>query len=264
MWTRGRWAREQPVTKSDALVVVPTFNEAENIADALERIHQAEPSVHVLVVDDGSPDGTADIVRSLAKSDDRISLLERSGPRGLGPAYLAGFARGMEEGYELLIEMDADGSHPASALPALIRAVRNSDEIGGSIGSRWVEGGAVVNWPRSREIISRCGSAYARAVLGLNVKDVTAGYRVYRSSALRSIDLGKVQSQGYCFQIDLTRRMIDAGHRLVEVPITFTDRVHGVSKMSKTIVLEAMWRVSVWGFARLFRWDSTRDRDSRN
>jgi dolichol-phosphate mannosyltransferase len=250
------------VTKSDVLVVVPTFNEAENIADALRRIHEAEPNVHVLVVDDGSPDGTAEIVRSLAESDDRVSLLERPGPRGLGPAYLAGFARGMREGYGLLVEMDADGSHPAGALPALIGAVRDSNEVGGAIGSRWVKGGAVVNWPRSREMISRCGSTYARVMLGLKVKDVTAGYRVYRSSALRSIDLGHVQSQGYCFQIDLTRRMIDAGYQLVEVPITFTDRVHGVSKMSKTIVLEAMWRVSIWGLARLFRWNGTRGRDS--
>lgn len=241
------------MTNSDVLVIVPTFNEAENIASALKRIHEAEPDVHILVVDDGSPDGTADIVRSIANSDHRVELLERAGPRGLGPAYLAGFARGMRDGYGLLVEMDADGSHPAAALPAMIDAVRSSEEIGGAIGSRWVEGGAVVNWPKSREAISRIGSAYARVMLGLTVKDVTAGYRVYRSSALRSIDLGLVQSQGYCFQIDLTRRMIGAGYRLIEIPITFTDRVHGVSKMSKAIVIEAMYRVSLWGVQRLSR-----------
>jgi hypothetical protein len=235
------------VLDDDVLVVMPTFNEAENIAIAIAAVHAAAPGVRVLVVDDGSPDGTADIVRGIAAGDDRVQLLERSGARGLGPAYLDGFAWGMRRGYGFLVEMDADGSHPAAVLPRMIEVARSSEDIGGVIGSRWVAGGGTVDWPASRRLISRGGSAYARAMLGLKVRDVTAGYRVYRASALQAVDLSAVDSQGYCFQVDLTRRLVQAGLRLVEVPIVFKDREHGVSKMSRAIVVEAMWRVTVWG-----------------
>lgn len=251
------------MTDNDVLVIIPTFNEAENIEQVIRDVHAADPALHILVVDDASPDGTAAIVRTVAETDDRVALLERTGPRGLGPAYLEGFARGIRDGYRFLVEMDADGSHPATALPALVEAVRSDEGVGGSIGSRWVRGGSVLNWPKSRELISRGGSTYARFMLGLRIKDVTAGYRVYRTSALESMDLHTVQSHGYCFQIDLTRRMVAAGYRLVEVPITFKDREHGVSKMSKTIVIEAMYRVTIWGIQRAARFGKGQPQTAR-
>lgn len=235
----------------DILVIIPTYNEAENVETAIQRVLAVLPDVDIMIVDDGSPDGTGEIVRRISANDDRVSLMERTGKRGLGPAYLDGFAHGMASGHTLLIEMDADGSHPASALPAMLAAIRSADSVGGVIGSRWVTGGAVVDWPKSRRLISRGGSTYARVMLGLKVRDVTAGFRVYKASALQAIELETVQSQGYCFQIDMTRRMAANGFGLVEVPITFKDRVAGTSKMSKAIVVEAMLRVTIWGFERL-------------
>ncbi|WP_322409600.1 polyprenol monophosphomannose synthase [Microbacterium invictum] len=238
-----------------ALVIIPTYNESENIESIVSRVLAAAPSVRVLVVDDGSPDGTGRIADRLSSEDHRVHVLHRTEKNGLGAAYLAGFSYGISQGYSLLIELDADGSHPPERLPALISAVTTdtTGRVGGSIGSRWVRGGSVVNWPWTRQIISRGGSWYARTMLGLPIRDVTAGYRVYRSDVLEQILAESVESRGYCFQIDLTRRVIGAGYGLVEVPIEFREREAGESKMSGAIVKEAMVRVTQWGFERIFR-----------
>jgi len=233
-----------------AVVVMPTFNEAESIGRTIATLLDAVPTASVLVVDDASPDGTGDIVDRLAAADPRIAVLHRTARDGLGHAYLAGFGRALDDGFEAIVEMDADGSHPASALPAILTALETNDLV---IGSRWTPGGAVADWPRHRELLSRAANTYARIALGIGVRDSTAGYRAFRASTLRTIDLEHVVSRGYCFQIDMTRRAIDAGLRVAEVPITFTDRVAGRSKMSGSIVVEAMLRVTGWGIQRLFR-----------
>ncbi len=230
------------------LVVVPTYDEADNLAVVLARLHACQPDVDVLVVDDASPDGTGEIADALAASDRRIHVLHRERKHGLGAAYRAGFAWGLERDYEAFVEMDADGSHQPEQLGGLLAAAEGADLV---IGSRWIEGGAVVNWPWYRRFISRAGTAYAGLMLGLPVHDSTAGYRVYRRTALGRLDLAGVASQGYCFQIDMTRRAHAAGLRIVEVPITFVERERGRSKMSRAIVREALWRVTAWGFARL-------------
>lgn len=238
------------------LVIVPTYNEAENIKDIATRILETVPSAGLLVVDDGSPDGTGDLVEAMARTDDRVHLLRRSGKLGLGTAYVAGFRWGLEHGYDLLVEMDADGSHPADRLPALIAAVAEadpSDDVLLAIGSRWMRGGSVVDWPKRREFLSRGANTYARIVLGIDVHDITAGFRVYRADAIARMDLGSIDSKGYCFQIDMTIRTHDLGGRIVEVPIRFRDRIHGVSKMSKDIIVEAMVRTTQWGIQRRFR-----------
>ncbi|SFF67173.1 polyprenol monophosphomannose synthase [Curtobacterium sp. YR515] len=235
-----------------ALVIVPTYNEAENVRTIAAAVLGALPDAHLLVVDDASPDGTADLVRQLAATDDRVHLLERSGKLGLGTAYVAGFRWGLERGYPLLVEMDADGSHPADRLPALVAAVDDADDVLLAIGSRWVPGGSVVDWPLHREVLSRGANTYARFVLGIGVRDVTAGFRVYRADAIARMDLDSIDSKGYCFQVDMTLRVDDLGGRIVEVPIRFRDRVHGVSKMSRSIVLEAMLRTTQWGLQRRF------------
>ena len=233
-----------------ALVIVPTYNEAENVRTIAAAVLGALPDAHLLVVDDASPDGTGDLVRQLAAEDDRVQLLERSGKLGLGTAYVAGFRWGLERGYPLLVEMDADGSHPADRLPALVAAVDGADDVLLAIGSRWVPGGSVVDWPLHREVLSRGANTYARFVLGIGVRDVTAGFRVYRADAIARMDLDSIDSKGYCFQVDMTLRVDDLGGRIVEVPIRFRDRVHGVSKMSRSIVLEAMLRTTQWGLQR--------------
>ena len=233
-----------------ALVIVPTYNEAENVRTIAAAVLGALPDAHLLVVDDASPDGTGDLVRQLAAEDDRVHLLERSGKLGLGTAYVAGFRWGLERGYPLLVEMDADGSHPADRLPALVAAVDGADDVLLAIGSRWVPGGSVVDWPLHREVLSRGANTYARFVLGIGVRDVTAGFRVYRADAIARMDLDSIDSKGYCFQVDMTLRVDDLGGRIVEVPIRFRDRVHGVSKMSRSIVLEAMLRTTQWGLQR--------------
>ncbi|WP_336699037.1 polyprenol monophosphomannose synthase [Curtobacterium sp. USHLN213] len=235
-----------------ALVIVPTYNEAENVRTIAAAVLGALPDAHLLVVDDASPDGTGDLVRQLAAADDRVHLLERSGKLGLGTAYVAGFRWGLERGYPLLVEMDADGSHPADRLPALVAAVDGADDVMLAIGSRWVPGGSVVDWPLHREVLSRGANTYARFVLGIGVRDVTAGFRVYRADAIARMDLDSIDSKGYCFQVDMTLRVDDLGGRIVEVPIRFRDRVHGVSKMSRSIVLEAMLRTTQWGLQRRF------------
>ena len=226
------------------LVIIPTYNEAENLEVIARRLHTAVPTAHLLVVDDASPDGTGDLADGLAADGDWVHVLHRQGKEGLGAAYLAGFAWAREHSYDVVVEMDADGSHAPEQLPLLLRALDNADLV---LGSRWVEGGKVVNWPRSREILSRGGNAYTRLVLGLPLRDATGGYRAYRREKLDEVLAGAVASQGYCFQVDLAWQMWRAGHRVVEVPITFVERERGESKMSRAIVVEALWRVTVWG-----------------
>ncbi len=226
------------------LVVVPTYNEADNIELILDRIRASVPSFDVLVVDDGSPDGTGDLADKVAAVDDQVEVMHRSEKRGLGAAYLAGFDWGLEHGYDIFVEMDADGSHLPEQLPRLLDALGRADLV---LGSRWVRGGRVVNWPRRRELLSRGANTYARLALGLSLHDATAGFRAFRRVTLESIDLWSVSSQGYCFQVDLARRSVEAGLRVVEVPITFVEREHGRSKMSADIVREALVKVTQWG-----------------
>jgi dolichol-phosphate mannosyltransferase len=230
---------------------VPTFNERENVATVVERVRQAVPEADLLVADDNSPDGTGAVADELAAADVHVHVLHRPGKQGLGAAYLAGFRWALARGYQVVVEMDADGSHPAEALPMMLDALAEADLV---IGSRWVAGGAVRNWPRSREALSRGGNRYTQVMLNLDVKDATAGYRAFRRSALEAVDLDTVQSQGYCFQIDLTRRAVALGLRVVEVPITFVEREVGASKMTRSIVAEALWRVTVWGVQDRWPW----------
>ena len=235
-----------------AVVIVPTYNEADNLEPAVDAIRAAAPDAHILVVDDASPDGTGELADRLAASDPRITVLHHSPRAGLGGAYLAGFGVALAAGFDILIEMDADGSHPADALPALIARLDTPDHADMVVGSRWVPGGGFVDWPAPRRLLSRAGNAYARLALGIAVKDSTAGFRSYRAEVLRTLDLDGVESRGYCFQIDMTRRVLNAGYRVAEVPIVFTERRRGASKMNSRIVLEAMWRVTQWGLARRF------------
>lgn len=238
------------------LVIIPTYNERENLPTVVSALFDNVPDANLLIVDDGSPDGTGGIADQMAHDDPRVFAMHRTGKLGLGSAYLLGFAWGLERGYDILVEMDADGSHPAQTLPTMLETV-GRESVSGSpalvIGSRWVPGGAVVNWPKSREILSRAGNVYTRVALGLPVKDATAGFRAYRADALAALDLTTVDSYGYCFQVDMTMRMIDAGHTVREVPIVFREREVGESKMSRAIVLEAMWKVTLWGAARRAR-----------
>ncbi|HEX2903919.1 MAG TPA: polyprenol monophosphomannose synthase [Jatrophihabitans sp.] len=237
----------QPDQSTDrVLVIIPTYNEAGNIGPITERLLTAVPDVHVLVVDDGSPDGTGEIADKLAAAEDRIQVLHRTAKAGLGAAYVAGFRLGLDAGYDVLVEMDADGSHAPEQLPRLLAALQHADLV---LGSRWVSGGQVDNWPKSRELISRGGNLYTRIALGINLKDATGGYRAYRRAVLHTIDLDSVASQGYCFQVDLAWRAVQAGFRVVEVPISFADRAVGESKMSGGIVREALLRVTEWGAA---------------
>ncbi|TDC25603.1 polyprenol monophosphomannose synthase [Micromonospora sp. 15K316] len=225
------------------LVVIPTYNEADNVSDIVGRVRRETPEVEVLVADDNSPDGTGVIADALADTDAQVHVLHREGKEGLGAAYLAGFAWARERGYDAVVEMDADGSHAPEDLPALLDAARGADVV---IGSRWTRGARVVNWPVRRLALSRCGNLYARLALGMPVSDATGGYRVYRRDALDAMDLASVCSQGYSFQVELSRLAHRAGMRIVEVPITFAEREHGSSKMSPLIVAEALWRITAW------------------
>ncbi len=232
------------------LAIIPTYNESGNIERITARVRAAVPSAYILIADDNSPDGTGKIADSLADADDHIHVLHRLGKEGLGAAYLAGFTWGIEHGFDVLIEMDADGSHSPEQLPLLLDALRGADLV---LGSRWVPGGSVTNWPKSREFLSRGGNWYTRKALVLPLMDATGGYRAYRTSTLKKIDLDGVGSAGYIFQVDLAYRVIQAGMRVVEVPISFTEREIGTSKMSQSIVTEALWKVTVWGFRERMR-----------
>jgi dolichol-phosphate mannosyltransferase len=233
------------------VVVVPTYNEAENLAWVVDRLLQAVPAADVLVVDDGSPDGTGEIADGLAAADPRVSVVHRTAKAGLGAAYLHGFAVALERGYDVVGEMDADGSHQPEQLHRLVAALADADLV---IGSRWVPGGRVVNWSRGRQALSRGGNLYARTLLGVPVRDVTAGYRLFRASTLRRLDLASVASVGYCFQVDLTVRTLREGLRVVEVPIEFLERERGTSKMDRAVAVESLRRITRWGLeARLGR-----------
>ena len=231
-------------------VVIPTYNESDNIRLITARVRSAVLAADLLIVDDNSPDGTGQIADELAAADQHIHVLHRSAKAGLGAAYIAGFEAALADGYDTIVEMDADGSHQPEELPDLLAALGSADIV---LGSRWMAGGKTLNWPKSRELLSRAGNAYARMMLGTPLRDITGGYRAYRASALSKIGLENIESVGYCFQIDLVRRAVQAGLTVAEVPITFVERINGASKMSKAIVLEALWRVTQWGIASRFR-----------
>lgn len=230
----------------EALVVIPTYNEAGSISEVIERLLAAvHPAVHVLVVDDGSPDGTARIVEEISAADpERVHLLRRAAKMGLGRAYVSGFKWALERGYRAVVEMDADLSHDPAVAPRLLDALENADL---AIGSRYVPAGHIENWGSFRRFLSQWGNGYARLLLGFGVRDSTSGFRAFRSEMLSRLDLDHMRSEGYAFQIETTRRVHRAGGRITEVPITFTERVAGRSKMSRRIVLEALWRVTAWG-----------------
>ncbi|OZG56639.1 dolichol-phosphate mannosyltransferase [Bifidobacterium tissieri] len=247
---------------ASVVVVMPTYNEKDNLPVTIPAVLRHCPDVHVLVVDDNSPDGTGDLADAMADDDPRIHVLHRAGKGGLGPAYLAGFRWALDRGYDVICEMDMDGSHRPQDLPRLLAPLLGVSGRGGAgaryagrvdlvIGSRRVRGGRSEGWPWYRNLISSCGSLYARIMLGSRVHDMTAGFRAYRASMLRSVRLNEVEAGGYVFQIDMTRRVLAAGGVIREVPIVFPQRVRGVSKMSSAIVLEAMWRVTIWGLQRL-------------
>ncbi|MEV7037775.1 polyprenol monophosphomannose synthase [Amycolatopsis sp. NPDC051061] len=244
-----RGAREiEPV-----LVVIPTYNERENLGPILDRLQKVLPDVHVLVVDDGSPDGTGELADERAAANDHVHVMHRTEKAGLGAAYIAGFRWGLAREYNTIVEMDADGSHAPEDLPRLLDAVGDADL---AIGSRYVPGGAVVNWPLKRQVLSRGANIYSQVALGMRTRDITAGFRAYRRPVLEKLALDEVNSHGYCFQIDLTLRTADAGFEIVEVPITFTEREIGESKMDGSIIREAFLRVATWGVER--RWQQLR------
>jgi dolichol-phosphate mannosyltransferase len=229
------------------VIVVPTYNEADNLEWIVGRVLAAQPAAHVLVVDDGSPDGTGDIADRLAAADSRVAVVHRTEKAGLGAAYLHGFAVALERGYDVVGEMDADGSHQPEQLHRLREALETADLV---IGSRWVRGGSVVNWSPFRKALSVGGNLYARTLLGVPVRDITAGFRLFRASTLRAIDLEAVESVGYCFQTDLTVRTLDAGLTVREVPIEFLERERGESKMSRDVAAESLRRITRWGWER--------------
>ncbi|MDI6908373.1 polyprenol monophosphomannose synthase [Nocardioides sp.] len=226
------------------VVVIPTYNEASNLAWIVGRLRAAQPDVDVLVVDDGSPDGTGAIADELALADPAVSVVHRSAKAGLGAAYLHGFRVALAAGYDVIGEMDADGSHQPEQLGLLLEALHGADLV---IGSRWVPGGSVVNWPRRRELLSRGGNLYVRMLLGVPVRDATAGYRLFRRATLEKIDLESVQSTGYVFQTDMVSRTLGAGLTVREVPIEFVERVRGDSKMSGAVAVESLRRITAWG-----------------
>jgi len=246
-----------------ALVVIPTYNEAESIDEVISGVLAADPRADVLVVDDGSPDGTAKLVADRIGADAepaRLHLLERDAKAGLGAAYRAGFAWGLEQGgYDAFVEMDADLSHPPERLPALLDGLAAADLV---IGSRYVPGGRTVNWSRLRAALSRGGNAYVRLALRVPIHDCTAGYRAYRRQVLDALPVAAVQSNGYCFQVEMAHRAWQQGFQVAEVPITFTERANGVSKMSRQIIAEALWRVTLWSLAGGRRRARTRHPDS--
>lgn len=226
------------------IVIIPTFNERENLSLVVTRVRAAVPSAHVLVVDDNSPDGTGELADELASADERVHVLHRTAKDGLGAAYLAGFSWALARGFGVVVEMDADGSHQPEQLPALLEALGRADLV---IGARWIPGGRVENWPKHREALSRGANIYTRLMLGIPLHDATGGYRAFRRETLEKLDLQNVDSRGYCFQVDLALRTLRAGLRVAEVPITFVERMHGSSKMSQGVILESMVKVARWG-----------------
>lgn len=230
------------------LVVIPTYNEADNVGEVIDRTRAAVPEAEILVVDDNSPDGTGDLVERRGTDDDHVHLLRRPEKAGLGAAYRAGFAWGDERGFDVMVEMDADLSHDPAALPSLLAAVEDGADL--AIGSRYVPGGSIPDWAWHRKALSRWANRYASVMLSLPVSDTTAGYRAYRAAMLAAIDVPSVRAAGYGFQIEMTQRVAQAGGTIVEVPIAFTDRTRGKSKMSRDIVVEAMVLVTGWGIKR--------------
>ena len=233
-----------PAGRERTLIIIPTYNESENVERIIARARAAVPHADILIADDNSPDGTGKLADALAAADDHIHVMHRLGKEGLGAAYLAGFEWGINNDYDVLVEMDADGSHQPEQLPLLLKATTDADLV---LGSRWVEGGKVVNWPKSREILSRGGNLWTRIALGIPLKDATGGFRAFRRQTLLGIGLDNVASAGYCFQVDLAWRALKAGYRVVEVPITFIEREYGDSKMSRAIVVEALLLTTAWG-----------------
>ena len=232
---------------AETLIILPTYNEIESLQRVLGRIRQSVPQADVIIVDDSSPDGTGRLADRLAATDQGLTVLHRPAKDGLGRAYLAGFAYALERSYRYVVEIDADGSHDPADLSAMLSlAAAGADLV---IGSRWVRGGSVRNWPWIRQLVSRAGNAYSRVMLRSSIHDITAGFRVYRTQALRTLDLSAVSSQGYCFQVELAWRLERAGKRVVEHPIVFTERAAGRSKMHLSIVVEALMRVTLWGIA---------------
>lgn len=229
------------------LVIIPTYNERDSLPVQVAAVRAAAPDVDILVADDNSPDGTGAWADENAALDSQVHVLHRPGKAGLGAAYLAGFAWGLERGYDVLVEMDADGSHRAEDLPRVLAAPGDWDL---AIGSRWIRGGAVENWPLHRRLLSTGANTYVRLMLGLGVHDATAGFRAYRADVLRGLDLEHVESQGYCFQIDMAWRVVRAGGTVVEVPITFVERAQGQSKMSGDIIREALVKTTAWGMKK--------------
>jgi dolichol-phosphate mannosyltransferase len=233
---------------TDTLVVLPTYNEIDNLRGVVERILAATARADILVVDDNSPDGTGALADALAAEHGRVRVMHRVRKSGLGDAYRAGFTEGLHRGYDFLVEMDADGSHRPEQLPALIDGAENADVV---LGSRWIAGGGAPNWSLRRSLLSRGGSIYARIALGLSIRDATGGFRVFRAGALQRLGYADVASQGYCFQIEMVWRAVAAGLRVKELPIQFAEREHGTSKMTLNIVTEAIARVTLWGITGL-------------
>ena len=234
---------------SRVVMVVPTFNEITNLRPVLARLRAAQPEVEVLVVDDGSPDGTGALADEIAAADPLVHVLHREVKEGLGKAYLAGFAWALERDYDVIGEMDADSSHQPEQLGRLLAALPDADLV---IGSRWVRGGSIVNWPLRRQLLSRGGNLYTRVLLGIRVRDATAGFRVFRRTTLERLDLSTIASYGYVFQVDLAFRTLQAGMRVVEVPIEFVERVRGESKMNTEVASESLRRITRWGLRH--RW----------
>lgn len=227
------------------LTIIPTYNEKDNLPKVVERLRSAVPECDILVVDDSSPDGTGDLADAMSEEDCQINVLHRAVKDGLGGAYLAGFAWGLEAGYDVLVEMDADCSHQPEQLPLLIQAIEAGADL--AIGSRYVPGGMTKNWPWHRQVLSRGANFYTRIIMGTKIRDITAGYRAYRSDALKRLNLDGIDSKGYVFQVDLAWRSEQSGLRITEVPITFVEREIGSSKMDSNIILDSMTKVTLWG-----------------
>lgn len=242
--------------------MLPTYNEAENILEVLEKVRDAAPDAEVLLVDDGSPDGTADLAEKWGAEHGGVSVMRRESKSGLGSAYRAGFRQGLEQGFDIMVEMDSDLSHDPAALPSLIGKVEEGASL--AIGSRYVPGGQIPDWKWYRKLLSKGGSMYARLMLGLKVRDTTAGYRAYSAEALRGLALDEIRADGYGFQIEMAYEVNRNGGTIVEVPISFTDRVRGTSKMSGMIIVEALWLVTWWAIRdRVFRRHPRRHTETR-